>query len=819
MKTSMSGRQAGWIGIIALSAMVGLHAQTPSRGATPATSAAKSSTAPGDYQPVVQRYCLGCHNQRARVAGLMLDTADLTTPSANAELWEKVIHKLRSQAMPPAGSPRPDAATYNGLAESLEQAIDRAAAAHPNPGQMPALHRLNRAEYVNAIRDLLAIDVDEQLLPPDDSGYGFDNIADVLSVSPMLTERYLSAALKISRIAVGDTTIKPATDAFSVGKYVRQDVRLSEELPFASRGGLVIHYYFPVDADYVAKIFFDRTYDGRIRGIGEPHQLEVRLNGVKVKDLTIGTAANDPNGRGARGGARSSEVDGVEVRFAAEAGPGDLAVTFVKKAAEPEGMLRPVYAITSYEYAGDISVPAGVRTVELRGPYDVKGPGSSPSRERLFVCQPAAVANEDACARQILSTLARRAYRRPVTDSDVQPLLDAFKKSRAQGSFDLAIASAVRLVLVSPDFLFRMEVEPAGAKPGTPYRISDNQLASRLSFFLWSSIPDDQLLDLATKGQLSKPEVLGAQVKRMLADPRAKTLVRNFAGQWLYLRNVDLAAVDPYAFPDFDDNLREAFARELELFLDSQIREDHGVPELLTSDYTFLNERLAKHYGIPNVYGEHFRRVTLADDNRKGLLGKGGLLMVTSYPNRTSPVKRGKFLLENLLGAPPPPPPPDVPALKEVAAGDKPQTMRERMEAHRASPACASCHKIMDPLGFALENFDAVGKWRTSDAGAAIDTSGKLVDGTPVDGPATLRAALLSQREQFAQTVVEKLMTYALGRGVEYYDSPAVRQIVRSSASNDYRWSSIVLGIVRSTPFQMRLPPNASGSTSTASSR
>jgi hypothetical protein len=401
-------------------------------------------------------------------------------------------------------------------------------------------------------------------------------------------------------------------------------------------------------------------------------------------------------------------------------------------------------------------------------------------------------------------------------------LLAAYKKSRAQGSFDSAIASAVRLVLVSPDFLFRTERDPAGAKPGVPHRISDVELASRLSFFLWSSIPDDQLLDLAAKNQLSKPDVLAQQVKRMLANRRASALVTNFAGQWLYLRNVDLAAVDPYAFPDFDDNLRAAFARELELFLDSQIREDHGVPELLTSDYTFLNERLAKHYGIPNIYGEHFRRVTLTDDSRKGLLGKGGILMVTSYPNRTSPVKRGKFLLENLLGAPPPPPPANLDGagvLKEIAAGEKPQTMRERMEEHRKNPVCAGCHRSMDPLGFALENFDAVGKWRSSEGGVAINASGSLSDGTPVDGPGTLRAALLSHREQFAETVAEKLMTYALGRGVEYYDSPALRQIVRGSAATDYRWSSMILAIVRSVPFQMRLPPDAVGSTSTASSR
>jgi hypothetical protein len=829
MKHLRSGRNMGWVGVIALATMVSLQARPPGRSSSagPVTRGAAESgpTNPAAFKPVIQRYCLTCHNQQAKAAGLTLDTADLATPSANADLWEKAIRTLRNRTMPPPGSPRPDEATFERFAESLERSIDAAASAHPNPGHIPSLHRLNRAEYVNAIRDLLAIDVDEQQLPPDDSGFGFDNIADVLSVSPMLMERYLSAALKISRVAVGDPSIKPTLETFNVGKYVRQDERLSESSPFASRGGLVIHYYFPVDADYVAKIFFDRIYDNsRIRGFGEPNRLEVRLNGVKIKDLTIGGAAppqgsNDDPALSSEDTLRGINIDGLEVRFAARAGPADLAVTFVKKAAEPEGMLRPAYAITSYEYAADIAGPAGIRTVELLGPYDVKGSGNSPSRQRLFVCRPSNTRSEAACAQQILSTFTRRAYRRPVSEIDLRPLIDAFKQRRRKGAFDAGIAAAVRLVLVSPDFLFRIEEDPNTAKPGVPYRISDVELASRLSFFLWSSIPDDQLLDAAVKGQLSKPDVLTKQVERMLRDPRASALVKNFAGQWLYLRNIRLSAIDPSVFPDFDDNLRAALARELELFLDSQILEDHGIPELLTADYTFLNERLAKHYSIPGVYGDRFRRVTLTDDYRKGLLGKGGLLMVTSYPNRTSPVKRGKFLLESLLGTPPPPAPPDAPALNEVAAGDKPRTMRERMETHRVNPGCASCHRLMDPLGFALDNFDAVGRWRTTDGGVPIDTSGVLADRTAVDGPATLRAALLSHRERFAQTVSEKLLTYALGRGVDWHDGPAVRQIVRSAALTEYRWSAIILGIVRSPPFQMRMPPETSAPGLTAASR
>jgi hypothetical protein len=787
---------------------------TPAQVGTPqerATTEPARSIA-SDRQLLV-RYCAGCHNERTKTAGLALDKADLTNIPAAAEVWEKVIRKLRSNAMPPQGMPRPSAAASTALIVLLETSLDDAASLHPNPGRT-LVHRLNRAEYANAIRDLLALDIDSaSLLPPDDSGYGFDNNADVLSVSPMLTERYLSAARKISRITVGDPAIHPETDTFAVNKYLKQDDRMSEDLPFESRGGIAAHYYFPVDGDYVVTVFLLRTYDGRIRGMIETNQLEVRVNGAKVKEVTIGgeQAPAEPNGRVRPRPGRFDEADRMEVRFFAKAGPGVVAVDFRKRPAEPEGLLRPMYAVTSYEYAGDATIPPGIASVEIRGPYEVKGPGKSPSRERIFGCHPESAGDEERCASQIIATLARRAYRRPVSSEDLQPLLGFYKEERGKVSFDGAIEMVLRRILVSPDFLFRMEQEPMGVRPGTAYRISDVELASRLSFFLWSSIPDDELLAAAEQGQLKRPGVLQQEVKRMLADRRGKNMVRNFAGQWLWLRNIPLKLPDPYSFPDFDANLQDAFAQEMDLFMGSQVLEDHSVLDLLTADYTYVNERLARHYGIPNVYGSHFRRVQLNGDERKGLLGKGGILMVTSYPNRTSPVQRGKWLLENILGAPPPPPLPNVPALKENTPGTQAQSVRERLEEHRANPACSGCHKLMDPLGFALENFDAIGHWRTtSESGTRIDTSGELIDGTKVDGPATLRQALLGHREDFVATVTSKLMTYALGRGVEYYDEPAIRKIVREAATDNYRWSSLILGITRSVPYQMRMAGRSS---------
>jgi hypothetical protein len=748
-----------------------------------------------DPRGTLNRYCITCHNSRLKTAGLALDALQTADLAANAATWEKVIRKLRGGTMPPQGSARPDAATYQALASWLETRIDEAAGARPRPGRVPAIHRLNRAEYSNAVRDLLAVEIDAAaFLPPDDSGFGFDNIADVLSVSPMLTERYLSAALKISRLAVGDPNIRPATDTFEVNKYLKQDDRVSDDLPFGSRGGTAIRYYFPVDGTYIVKIFFDRTYDGRVRGLSEPHTLEVRLDGAKVQEITVG--GPEATGRGAR----NVSIDGTEVRFAATAGPKVIAVSFVKKASRAEGMRRPFYAVTSYEYAGDVTLPPAVGSVELRGPYDVTGPGDSPSRQRIFSC----TEPTDTCARQILSTIARRAFRRPVADRDIDPLMNFYRAGAKDGGPTGGVEAALRRILVSPDFLFRTEQDPPGAKPGRAYAISDLELASRLSFFLWSSIPDEELLNAAARGELKRPPVLERQVRRMLADPRSNALVANFTGQWLWVRNIRLHQPDPIVFPEFDENLRQALERELQLFLASQLRDDRGIPELLTADYTFVNERLARHYGIANVYGNHFRRITVTDDARRGLLGKAGLLTVTSYPNRTSPVFRGKWLLENVLGAPPPPPPPDVPALQENAPGRVAQSVRERMEQHRSNPTCAACHKVMDPLGFALENFDGIGRWRADEAGRPIDPSGVLADGAKVGGPASLRDALLARREEFVFTVAGKLLTYATGRGAEYYDSPAIRKMVNGAAADDYRWSSLILGIVKSVPFQMR---------------
>ena len=763
-------------------------------------------------------YCVVCHNDMRVTGGLSLEHVDLSRLAVDAdetEIWENIARKLRTRAMPPPGRQRPSESQYETVAARVETELDDAAEAAPNPGRRPAVHRLNRAEYTNTIRDLFALEVDGAvLLPADDSGYGFDNIADVLSVSPMLTERYLAAARKISRLAVGDLSLAPSTEIFEVNKYLHQDARVSEDLPFGSRGGMAARHTFPVDAEYVVKVYLSRTYDGRVRGLAEPHQLEVRLDGVLVAELEVGgPLPPDENGRPRRRDYRNVPDDGQEVRFTATAGPHLLGVSFVGRAPVLEGMHRPYYAITSYEYAGDQTLDPGVGRVELSGPYNVTGRGDTPSRRAIFTCRPppnvvASGPEEVACASEILGRLGRFAFRRPVTEDDLEMLLEFFHSGRAVADFDAGIEMALRRVLVSPDFLFRRESDPDGAASGQPYAISDLELASRLSFFLWSSIPDGELLGLAERGELRRPRVLDQQVARMLADPRARALVDNFGGQWLYLRNMELVSPDPYAFPAFDGNLRVAMTREMELFLESQIREDHSVLELMTSDQTFVNQRLAEHYGIPNILGNHFRRITLSGelDRRRGLLGKGSLLTVTSYAHRTSPVLRGKWLLENVLGTPPPPPPPDVPELTEEAEVDGSiLSLRERMEAHRSDPVCASCHRVMDPLGFALENFDGIGRWRaTSEAGTPIDASGELADGTPVDGPVSLRNALLKRPENFVTTVTEKLMTYGLGRGVEYYDASAVRRIVRGAAVDGYTWSALITGIARSVPFQMR---------------
>ena len=789
----------------------------PSEAPQPGTPAVAVG---GPHTETLRRYCITCHNDRLRTGGFSLEGQDLTDVGANPALWEKVVRKLRARAMPPPGAPRSDESTYEAMASDLEATLDRHAAAHPNPGRL-TVHRLNRAEYTNVIRDLLGLHIDARaLLPSDESGYGFDNIADVLTLSPGLLERYLSAARKISRIAIGDPTVRPVTETYSVPKHLAQDDRISDDFPLGSRGGAAFRHVFPLDGEYGIKIRLRRTWNDLVRGAGERHQLDVRVDGERVRLFSVGGEGPDlerqirerEHNRRAYGiGFPDREPTpyelnadaGLELRVPVKAGARTVTVTFLRQATEPEGLYEPPPGIATFAYASRQDPELAVAAVQIAGPYGGRQPEDSATRRRIFVCYPSARQQEEPCARQILSTLGRRAYRRPVTPRDLQTLLGFYNAGRSQGGFEAGIQFALRQLLTDLEFLFRVERPSAGV--GAPHRISDLDLASRLSFFLWSSIPDDELLDLAERQKLTDSRVLEQQVHRMLADPRSKALVQNFVGQWLHLRNVRVVTPDPDAFPEFDDNLREALNQETELFFENQLRDDRSVLEMLTSNYTFLNERLARHYQIPGVKGSHFRRVTLDDPRRAGLLGHGSILTVTSYATRTSPVTRGKWLLENILGTPPPPPPPDVPALEEKTATGKPRSMREAMEQHRNNPVCASCHSRMDPLGFALENFDAIGRWRTtSEAGTPIDAAGGLPDGTKFEGAAGLRDYLLSQREEFVKTVADKLLTYALGRGLEYYDAPVMRKLVRDASAADYRWSSLILGVVRSLPFQMR---------------
>ncbi len=758
----------------------------------------------------LDRYCVTCHNQRSKTGqdtGLMLDRIDVAAAGESPQVWEKVVGRIRSGTMPPAGMPRPDKAAYDSIASWLEAALDRAAMANPNPGRKAAVHRLNRAEYTNAIRDLLGIDIDAGSLPPDDLGYGFDNIAEVLSVSPALLERYMLAAGKISRLAIGDASIRPVIQTYTVPLGVLQGDRMSEQLPFGSRGGIAARHYFPADGEYVFKIKMQRTHTNQIRGLDEPNQVELRLDRKRIKVFTIGGEGPLAPWTLLRPGSSYEQTAdaGLEVRAPVKAGTRQLGVSFRKTSSAPEGVLEPRLGVYSYPFYSHREGDMGVDSVQISGPYGVTASGETPGRRQIFVCYPISRENEQACAKQILSTLARRAYRRPVTAHDVRTLLSIYTVGRGKGSFESGIELALRAILVDPDFLYRVERDPGNVAPATPYRLSGVELASRLSFFLWSSIPDDELLDLAARGKLGDSTVLEQQVRRMLRDARSKALVDNFVGQWLWLRNIRGHSPNPDLFPDFDGNLREAFQRETELFVESQLREDRSLVDLLAANYSLVNERLARHYGIPNVYGSHFRRVTFSDDTRGGLLGQGSLLTVTSYAHRTSPTVRGKWVLENLLGAPPPPPPPNVPTLEEDSSEDgTSRSVRERMEQHRTNPVCASCHAAMDPLGFALENYDAIGRWRTDEGNIPIDASGVLPDGTKFQGPAGLRTTLLNRREEFVATITRKLLTYALGRGLEYYDAPAVRTIAREAALSDYRWSAVILGIVKSTPFQMR---------------
>jgi mono/diheme cytochrome c family protein len=812
---------------------------------------------------VFERYCLTCHTTRQKERGTVpvaLDTLDLSRVATDAAVWEKVVLKLRAGVMPPAGAPRPDKATHDAFASWLEGELDRSWNANPDPGRTEPLHRLNRVEYRNAVRDMLGLDLDvSALLPGDDVSYGFDNIAGVLKLSPTLMERYLSAAQKVSRLAVGTPRRAPTIDYYRIADDLSQDTHLAG-MPLGTRGGTRISYAFPMDAVYEIRPRLTRDLNESMPLYTEAQVLEISIDGERVGTFTLpGIGARE--GRGAAPPADSPDDPAAEpavpapppaappsatptsasapaspgqetarpaisqiqqtvrasakerqsrnradeswnLRVPVKAGQRDVVITFLNRTSALDETARLPF---QRPYPAGVNIPetrlgAYLRSVEIVGPLDATGPGQSQSRRRIFACS----TRDEACARKILSTLARRAYRRPVAAADVDPLL-AFYREGTKASFDEGIERALRRLLVSPEFLFRVERDPANVAPGRAYRVSDIELASRLSFFLWSSIPDDTLLDLAERGQLSSPAVLSREVRRMLADPRADTFITNFAGQWLFLRNLDAAVPVQSIFPDFDDGLRQSFRRETELFFDSIVREDRSAFDLLRADYTFLNYRLAKHYGVANVKGSYFRRVTFDKGSaRNGLLGQGAILTVTSYPDRTSPVVRGKWILENLLGTPPPPPLPNVPPLKPTNNEGAVLSMRQRMEQHRANPVCASCHAMMDPLGLSLENFDAVGKWRTlGESSAAIDARGRAPDGTLFEGPGGLRDMLL-RSDRFVPTLTEKMLTYALGRGLEYSDIPAVRAIVRDAAKSDYRVSSLIVGIVQSPPFKMR---------------
>jgi mono/diheme cytochrome c family protein len=751
---------------------------------------------------VINTYCVTCHNDKARTGGLTLEHADLNDVPKSAETWEKVIRKVRAGMMPPAGMKRPEKATLDGLAAYLETSLDEAALAKPRPGRA-TMHRLNRTEYANAIRDLLGLEIDPvAYLPPDDESSGFDNIADVLKMPPSLMERYLSASWNISRMAVGDSAIASTTATYRVRPDLSQDQHL-EGMPLGTRGGILARHNFPLDGEYVIRLRLWRNTFDLMRGMEDPHDIEIAMDGVRLTLVTVG-GTDDFRSMASNPGTFGADLDKrLTVRIPVKAGTHTItAATVLKSNAIRDDLIKPFIRTTvdGLDIMGDPSVDR----LTVEGPLNETGSGDTPSRRKIFICRPASTKDELTCANRILSSLARLAYRRPVEKQALQTLLDFYQRGRANnGSFDHGIESAIQFILASPEFLFRIEPDPPNLAANAVYRVDDFALASRLSFFLWSSIPDDPLLNAAAQGKLKDPAVLEQQVKRMLADKRSSALIANFAEQWLFLRNLKNSAPDLENFPDFDDNLRQAMKEETTLFFDSIMREDRSVVDLLNADYTFVNERLARHYGIPNIYGDQFRRVTVQNDTRRGLLGQASILTVTSYPNRTSPVERGKWILTNLLGVPPSPPPPNVPPLQDAGNG-RPQSLRERMEQHRKDPVCAGCHKVMDPIGFALENYDAVGHWRNSEDGAKIDPSGTLFDGTPLDGVVGLRKALVRQPDIFVGVMTEKMMTYALGRGVEYYDMPAVRKVVHDARNNDYRFSTLVSGIVKSEPFQFK---------------
>ena len=775
----------------------------------PAGAAAGQTDTPS--RALLDRYCVACHNERLKTGGVMFDQVDISRVAEHRELLEKVVRKLRSGQMPPQGRPQPEQSAVTAFVTALEAELDNVGAAAPNPGRV-ASHRMNRTQYVNAVRDLLALELDgEALLPSDMAGFGFDNNAAVLAMTPALMDRYITAATKVSRLAVGTLENRPAIQTYRLPTGTRQEARMGENLPFATHGGLAARHAFSLDGDYLFKIRLQRgDVGGTIRGnIAErEYHVELRIDHALVERLTVGARfEGQVKYTLSGGGIAPPDDDLVHQRIALynQTADEDMEVRLpVKAGTRLVSAAFTDVAPSASRGVGDNMV-AGVQSLEIHGPYGGEVPEETPSRQRIFVCRPSGPDDQEPCARTIMSTLARRAYRRPVTDADLRPLMDIYEIGRAAGGFEAGIARGLEALLSMPAFLMRAEADPVDARPGNIYRISDVELASRLASFLWKSIPDEELLDAATRGELRDPDVLAQQTRRMLADRRAVRWMNDFLGQWLQIRNLETIVPDPLRFPGYDTTLREALIKETELFFESQVREDRSALDLLRADYTFLNARLAGHYGVPDVYGSHFRRTPVTDPARHGLLGHGSVLTTTSYADRTSVVLRGKWVLETLLGAPPPPPPAAVPPLPENDGKSEPTSLRERMEQHRSNPVCASCHATMDPLGFALENFDAIGRWREDDEGAPID-SAITWRGTDIDSPGTFREALLRQGEgELVQTITEKLLTYALGRGVDYLDAPTVRHIVRDAARDDYRWSSLVLGIVESTPFQQRI--------------
>jgi len=774
-------------------------------------------------QATLQQFCIACHNDSLQSGNLSFQKIDLTQVSGHGAIPERLLAQLRSGRMPPVGMPRPDHNTYTSLITWLETEIDKLAAANPTPGRTDTFHRLNRSEYANAVRDLLSLEVNvEELLPADDiDAYGFDNMTEVLNVSPALMESYLSAARKTARMSIGESPLAPIAETYEVPILLNQADRMSEDLPFGSRGGLAVRHYFPADGNYDLAITLHRNYVNYVRGLGSSHELEVRLDGKLVQTFSFGGEEPDVlQAPASYAGNQFGDSEWEEymlfadsnllLQFPATAGPHVVGVSFVRKFTEPEGVLQPPQSVFAAAVNEMRDGDAAVERMEITGPYRSTPARNTPSRRAIFTCQPANDTGraQEACAYGILASLAQRAYRRPVGDAEVNMLMNFYRAGLSDGSFDDGIQLALERLLISPDFLFRVERDPANIEPDTNYQLTSIELASRLSFFLWSSIPDIELLDSAKNGTLQNPQVLEQQTRRMLADPRSKALVQNFAGQWLYLRNLRSLVPDAVEFPEFDENLRDAFRQESELFFESLIRENRSVTDLLGNGYTFMNERLAKHYGIENVYGSHFRRIYLEGEiaeQRGGILGQGSLLTATSYANRTSPVLRGKWVLTNILGTPPPPPPPDVSDLPERGADGQQANIRDRLLQHRADPACSGCHAPMDPLGLALENYDAIGRWRvTGEAGVPIDASGQMPNGAQFYGLQGLRELLLERRDEFVGTVTEKLLAYAMGRPPEYFDKPTIRSIVRDTALENHSWSSIIVGIVLSTPFRNR---------------